>query len=129
MRLYTLQDASSVQHEHHGSFDVDPETGGVEVPHELGEHLHATHIHGKPAWETEAERHARLVNAEIERRRDPASMYELMQQVAAKPVEDDTVARLEAEIADLRAKLTAAPAKKAPAKKAPAKKAAATPSE
>lgn len=134
MRLYSLQGAESVQHEDE-SYDVDPETGAIEVPHDLGVHLHGLHIAGQKAWETDAERHDRIVAAELELRRDPASMYELMQKLVAG---QDTVADLQAkletalslmtpeQLAALEApaetepepKPTAEPAKKAPAKKA-----------
>lgn len=82
MRLYTRLGASSVVHED-DTFDVD-ENGAVEVPEPLGQRLHATHIDGKQAWETETERHTRLVAAEIERRRDPATLLAAVESLAEK---------------------------------------------
>ena len=83
MRLYSRLGASSVSSEEHGSFDVDDD-GAVDVPEPLGQHLHATHVNGAKAWETEAERHNRLVQAEIARRKDPEALLSVVESMAEK---------------------------------------------
>lgn len=80
MRLYTLTGAQSVTNEDHGTFDVDPATGAVEVPDALGRILHGTYFGGRRVWEDDAERSARLAAEDLERRRDPAVLYDLLQQ-------------------------------------------------
>lgn len=84
MRLYPRGDATSVQHDDHGSFDVDPDTGSIEVPDELGSSLQALHIDGEPAFETETERDKRLKIADLDRRRDPASLYDAFADLASR---------------------------------------------
>ena len=94
MRLYTLTGAASVSNDEHGTFEVDPETGAVEVPEALGRILHGTCFGGRRVWEDDAERSQRLVAEDLERRRDPAVLYDLLQQklaaVPAVPVEPQT---------------------------------------
>lgn len=82
MKLFTLTGASGITHPVHGQFDVDDD-GGVELPDEVSDHLYAVHVNGKPAWETEAERDARLAREDLDRRRDPAYMADLMERVLA----------------------------------------------
>lgn len=116
MRLYTLLDASSVHDEDHGSFDVDPETGAVEVPQELGLLLHRTHIGGRKAWEDDAERSTRLAEEDLARRKDPATLLAAVEALAgnlaaaqqppasasvAKPVTEMTYAELQGHAAGL----------------------------
>ena len=88
MRLYSTTGVTHLSNEDHGDFEVD-EDGGFELPHELGEQLRNTHIGGQKAWEDDGERSLRLVAEEDARRRDPASMYELMEKlVNREPVEE-----------------------------------------
>lgn len=79
MRLYSRTGAASVQHEEHGSFDVDPDSGAVEVPDELGELLQRQHFAGQRAWENDAERSTRLADEDLARRRDPGALYDLLE--------------------------------------------------
>jgi topoisomerase IA-like protein len=109
MKVYTLQNASSVGNEDEGVFKVDKD-GAVVVPEAFGVFLRDNHVNGAKAWEDEIERHARLTAEELERRRDPASLY-------------DAVAKLAASQPAARAPRKAA-ARKAPAKKAATRKAA-----
>ncbi|HEY3718374.1 MAG TPA: hypothetical protein VGL39_27945 [Jatrophihabitantaceae bacterium] len=95
MKLYTLTGAAGVSHEDHGEFEVDDD-GGVELPPEFGEYLHRTHVGGVKSWETQTERHDRLIAEELERRRDPAQLYDLLaQQIDPKPTDP---AELNAEV-------------------------------
>ena len=73
MKLYSRTGANSITHEEFGAFTVGKD-GSVNVPDEFGAYLHRQHVAGKPAWETEAERHARLMAEEVERRKDPATL-------------------------------------------------------
>lgn len=87
MRLYTLTGASGVTNEEHGSFEVDPETGILEVPEALGLVLHATHINGKAAWETDAERSTRIASEDLARRQDPATLLAAVEALTQKVAE------------------------------------------
>lgn len=98
MRLYTRNTAASVSDETHGSFDVD-ENGAIEVPEELGQRLHATHVAGQPQWETEAERHQRLTHEELERRRDPETLLQAVEHLGRHsgpdraPIDEEALAK------------------------------------
>jgi len=74
MRLYSRFGATQVSNEDFGDFDVDPDSGAVEVPPALGALLHNQHINGLRAWEDDAERTARLTAEELARRKDPATL-------------------------------------------------------
>jgi hypothetical protein len=80
MRLYTRSDASGVDDPEYGHFDAD-EQGGFDFPDELSNKLHSFHFRGKPLWETDIERKARLMAEEMERRRDPATLMDAVQQL------------------------------------------------
>lgn len=95
MKLYSLNGTSAVSDG--GDEDHDPtiyeadEDGAIEVPPELGERLHGTHIGGVPIWETDGERSVRLVNEEDERRRDPATMLASIEAIRAQMPTGDTL--------------------------------------
>lgn len=79
MRLYSRTDAAVVEH---GGTRYEPsEDGSFELPEELGLQLHAFHIGGKPMWETDIERQQRLISEELERRKDPATLLEAVEQL------------------------------------------------
>lgn len=107
MKLYTLLNAAGVVDEDFGEFEVDAD-GSIEVPEDLGARLHAAHIGGQKAWETEAERHARLKTEDLERRRDPAALYDLLAGHTAAPAETDPDAFQAAVDAAVDAKVQAA---------------------
>jgi len=80
MRLYTRTGATALDHPEHGHFDADPQ-GAFDLPDELADHLHAFHIAGRPAWETDIERQRRLISEELERRKDPATLLSAVEQL------------------------------------------------
>lgn len=79
MRLYTRTGASALTTEH-GQFEAD-EDGGFNFPDEVSDQLHRFHVKGKPAWETDIERQHRRASEELERRRDPATLQALVEQL------------------------------------------------
>jgi hypothetical protein len=112
MRLYTRTGAIALDDPEYGHFDADPD-GGFDFPDDLSDRLHRFAVRGQPAWETDIERQHRLIGEELERRKDPATLLQAVEQlvkaaqsVAAPPE----------------------PAPAAPAKRA-SKRAAATPAE
>jgi len=91
MRLYAMQNQASVHNEDFGDFDVVD--GAVTVPDAFGAQLRATYVGGKQAWENEAERHARLIAEELERRRDPASLFDTVERLTQRLAEAETSPR------------------------------------
>lgn len=91
MRLYTRTGASALDDPEYGHFDAD-ENGGFDFPDDLSDRLHRFHAGGRPLWETDVERQNRLMAEELERRRDPATLMEAVQQLvnAAKTVSTST---------------------------------------
>lgn len=65
MRLYSLMGAGAVDSAP-GHFEPGGD-GGFDLPDELAGQLHGAHVDGRPAWETYAERQARLT-AEVRER-------------------------------------------------------------
>lgn len=82
MRLYTLTGATQVDDPVHGSFEAGAE-GAFEFPNELSARLHAFHVGGEKAWETDAERADRLQAEQLERMRDPATLLAAVQALAS----------------------------------------------
>ena len=80
MRLYTRTGAVALDDPEYGHFEAGPD-GGFDFPDELSDRLHKFAIRGKPAWETDIERQHRLMAEELERRRDPATLMEAVQQL------------------------------------------------
>lgn len=80
MRLYTRTGATALDDPEFGHFDASPE-GGFDFPDPLSDRLHSFHWRGKPMWESDVERQQRLMSEELERRRDPASLYEAVAQL------------------------------------------------
>jgi hypothetical protein len=81
MRLYSRTGAASVEHQGH---TYEPgEDGGYDFPEAVGRDLHSFHVAGKPMWETDIERQNRLMNEELERRKDPATLLEAVEQIVA----------------------------------------------
>lgn len=80
MRLYTRTGAVALDHPEFGHFDADDQ-GGFDLPDELSDRLHRFAYQGKPAWETDVERQQRLMAEELERRKDPATLLGVVEQL------------------------------------------------
>ncbi|MET7944342.1 hypothetical protein [Streptomyces sp. NPDC005302] len=80
MRLYTLTGATALEDPEFGKYEAD-EQGGFDFPNELSSRLHNFHVGGKPAWEDDIERQQRLMTEELERRKDPATLLDAVQQI------------------------------------------------
>jgi hypothetical protein len=103
LRLYSRTDAAAITDG--GETYKAGKDGAFDLPDELAARLHAFATAGKPQWETDIERQNRLIAEEIERRKDPATLLDAVQQI-------------------VKAAQAAAPAEPAPAKaeaKVPAK--------
>jgi hypothetical protein len=117
MRLYSRMGVITLDDPEYGTFTAD-ETGGFDFPDDVSDRLHAFHHAGRPMWETDIERQRRLIQEELDRRKDPATLLSAVEQLV--------------KAASATAALTApvqAPAAPAPApepKKAPTKRAAAS---
>lgn len=124
MRLYTRTGATALDHPVFGHFDADAD-GGFDFPNELSDQLHGFAIGGRPLWETDIERQNRLGREELERRRDPASLYEAVAQLmsAAQSASTASVVKQEAPAQDSAADSDVEGA----ADEAPAEKAARAP--
>lgn len=114
MRLYTRTGATAQTDPDTGEVYEPDEQGGFDFPDELGERLHRFHIGKQRQWEDEEQRHQRIVNEEMERAKDPATLLAVVQQLAmlakaAIPAQAATATP--AEVAD-------DPAQKAPARRA-----------
>ncbi|GAA2732316.1 hypothetical protein [Streptomyces nogalater] len=114
MRLYSRMGVTALDDPEYGNFQAD-ETGAFDFPDGVSDRLHGFHYRGRPMWETDIERQNRLINEELERRKDPSTLLSAVEQLV--------------KAASATAALTqpAAPAEPAPApaKKVPAKRAAA----
>lgn len=82
MRLYSRAGATSLDDPEYGHFDAGAD-GGFDLPEELGERLHRFHVGKEPLWETDIERQHRLMQEELERRKDPATLLDAVQQLVA----------------------------------------------
>jgi hypothetical protein len=133
-RLYSRMNAGAIDDPQYGHFEPDPAHGGFDLPDELSDRLAGFCHRGKPAWETGEQRSERLHGEDLDRRRDPAMLYDAvgefsgaLRQIAG--LSSGTSAAAE-EIADLKRQLAELKAAAAPAAgpadaaKAPAKAAA-----
>ena len=68
MRLYTKTGATQVDDPDFGTFTPD-KNGAFEFPDAM-----AVKLHGRPGWETEESRTARIAAEELDRLRDPATL-------------------------------------------------------
>jgi hypothetical protein len=82
MRLYTRTGATALDHPVFGHYDAD-EHGGFDFPNELSDQLHGFASGGRPLWETDVERQRRLISEELERRKDPATLLQAVEQLVA----------------------------------------------
>lgn len=92
MKLYTRTGAATVTDEQFGTFEAGPD-GGFDLPDPLAARLHIVHLGGKRAWEDEGQRHARLVEEELARRKDPASLFDAVQALTEQLATQNTPAR------------------------------------
>lgn len=81
MRLYTRTGATALKDPETGTEYQADDLGSFMLPEELAEQLVSFHIGGQPAWETEIQRQRRLMAEDLERRRDPATMMDAVQQL------------------------------------------------
>lgn len=82
MRLFTRTGATALDDPEYGHFDAD-EQGGFDFPDDLSDRLHKFAFRGRPAWETDVERQHRMISEELERRKDPATLLDAVQQLVA----------------------------------------------
>jgi hypothetical protein len=83
MRLYSLIGAIAHEDPGYGHFEADPDDGSFTFPDDVSDVLATTGVKGRKLWETEEDRAGRLHGMEMARRRDPASMLEVMETNAA----------------------------------------------
>lgn len=79
MRLYSRIGAASVSHG--GNLYGPAEDGGFDLPEDAVALLHGSGVRGAPQWETHVERQHRLIGEELERRKDPATLLDAVQQL------------------------------------------------
>jgi hypothetical protein len=80
MRLYSRTGATRLDDSEYGTFEPDAQ-GGFDFPDEVSDRLHPFHLGGKPMWETDVERQNRLMNEELERRKDPTTLLSAVEQL------------------------------------------------
>jgi hypothetical protein len=81
MRLYTRTGATVLNDPEYGTFEANDQ-GAFELPDELAERLHRFHVGKQPLWEDEEQRHQRIVDEEMARAKDPATLLAVVQQLA-----------------------------------------------
>jgi hypothetical protein len=79
VRLYSRTGAVSITDS--GKTYKAGKDGAFDLPDELAARQHAFATAGKPQWETDIERQNRLIAEEIERRKDPATLLDAVQQI------------------------------------------------
>lgn len=90
MRLYSRTNAGVVQHD--GQQYTPGESGGFDFPDHVSDVLHPFAVRGQRLWETDIERQQRILGEEMDRRRDPASLYEAVAKLVQAA---DTVSQAE----------------------------------
>jgi hypothetical protein len=81
MRLYTRTGATALTDPETGiCYEADSQ-GGFNLPDDLSDKLHRFALRGQPMWENDIERQRRLMAEEMERRRDPATLMDAVQQL------------------------------------------------
>lgn len=81
MRLYSRTGATVLTDPEYGTFEGD-ENGAFEFPDDLAERLRRFHVGKQPMWEDDIERQRRLMDEELERAKDPATLLGVVQQLA-----------------------------------------------
>ena len=79
MRLYSRTNAGVVQHD--GQQYTPGESGGFDFPDHVSDVLHPFAVRGEKLWETDIERQRRMLAEEMDRRRDPASLYDAVEKI------------------------------------------------
>lgn len=79
MRLYSRIGATAVADggEHYEA----GEDGGFDFPDEVGARLHSFAAAGVPMWEDGIEQQQRILTEELERRKDPATLLDAVEQI------------------------------------------------
>lgn len=78
MRLYTTDGATQIDDAEFGTFKPDANGAYNGLPDAM-----YAKLHGRPGWENDAERAARLTAEQMEKLRDPATMLAEMQKMTA----------------------------------------------
>lgn len=81
MLLYSRTGASSV-HIGGATYEAGPD-GGFDLPDHVAAQVHTFHVGGQPLWEDHTQRQQRLVAEELERRKDPATLLDAVNQLVA----------------------------------------------
>lgn len=79
MRLFSRTGATAIDAPE-GHFDAG-EDGAFDLPEAVAQRELSFHVGGKPQWETDIGRQHRLVAEEMERRKDPATLLDAVQQI------------------------------------------------
>jgi hypothetical protein len=81
MQIYSRTGAVALADPEYGQFAADDD-GGFDLPEDLAVRMLSFHgPGGKPAWETDIQRQARTSAEELDRIRDPATMYAAVRQL------------------------------------------------
>ena len=83
MRLYSLIGATAVTDPASAKQYEPGDDGGFDLPDPLATAQLAFHSAGKPMWETGPQRRERLLGEELERRKDPATLLDAVNQLVA----------------------------------------------
>ena len=75
MRLYPRREGTASVVHGGVTYTAAPD-GGFDFPNEVSDTLHRFAVKGERLWEDAIERQRRILDAEMDRRRDPASLYE-----------------------------------------------------
>ena len=81
MILFSRTGASVVQHEG-VTYRPGPD-GGFAFPDHVSDRLHPFAVRGQRMWETGTERQRRVMSEEMDRRRDPAELYDAVAKIVA----------------------------------------------
>jgi hypothetical protein len=81
MRLYTRTGATALTDPKTGITYKADEQGGFDFPDEFSDEQQGFATRGRPMWENDIQRQRRVMAEEMERRKDPAAMLEVMEQL------------------------------------------------
>jgi hypothetical protein len=81
LRLYSRANAGVVCHG--GQTYTPGDSGGFDFPDDVSDVLHRFAVRGQKLWETDIERQQRILGEELDRRRDPASLYDAVAKITA----------------------------------------------